>query len=905
MNPLVLSELTPALDITLIDEMPKLELLDEFFAKKAEAKDFVVGKDVETTPLKDYFFRRMRTIQFGDQNKQFVIDLLPLCGNDPETLFNTQGYYGARLNDNLSALALRLSPVTESNQWTKVGVNLGFEYNAFYWLFGRRTFGFYDCAYAERCIWAGAHGLKQYSFYSMAEMMERYFKTEIDKALQESFTLDGILTTDQIGYAALDTRLPLGIKAVQQVIATGATLKQLKDRKSPIVKYVAHLEPQTPNTGEPVIMGDNLQEIIQIENDVIGAFEDMHIHGENLDQPRWMTRVELKMMELNRLYADELDPVFIPLVGDKRTANTDAEIEEATQFWKSYNTISDVEIEIKKSQRKFDKTSADWEILETNRVVLETARKERKEALKKKASDMSKHRTKVRKLAAKSEGNALINYGSDAQLKNVLKTLPGLKSIKTMDDAELEKFEHVPVMVAIRKLHGLLKELGTYGRTWATTWTTKPCKEEGWLHPGDGRLHCVFNQYDAETGRSSSEKPNGQNLPQDKEVRSSFIADPPNESIRISDCCNADTQDWGSLVGVPVDEYGLWCSKCQRGCTTHAETYQIITADMSGAELRIIAELAQDPIWISAFARGEDVHSVGTEILYEEVWAGLALENCEYFKKHTEETVAQNALCVIGDAQKQKCKCPQHAELRNNNKATNFLLAYGGGPNKLAGEIKKTKEEAAALMLLHSKKFPLIWAYLEKSGKDAKLLKKSFDMFGRRRLFPEPTWERAKEKFKHDKKGEKALRLDEKIAENKVAAFVAYSGRKPTDEEKFELTHRNPTSKEIGRMMGAMGGSIERQGKNHSIQGTNATIIKLAMGCGYDVNGEPYLWHTFPKYRAKLIKMVHDELVVNCPTQYAEEVAALIGDAFRRAAVVKMKSVEMTFDFHIAAFWSK
>lgn len=900
----------PALDITLIDEIAKLDLLDEFFAKKAEKKDFVVGKDVETTPLKDYFFRRMRTIQFGDVAKQFVIDLLPLCGNSPEELFEVQGNYGKRLNQNLQTLCTRLAPVTETKDWLKVGVNLGFEYNSFYWLFGRRTFGFYDCAYAERCIWAGAHGLKQYSFFSMAGMMERYFDVEIDKSLQESFNLDGILEPGQIGYAALDTRLPLGIMALQKVIASGVTLRKLREDKSPLVKYLERLEPKERGSGEPVVMGDNLNEIIQIENDAIGGFEDMHIHGEPFDRPRWKARVAKEKAELDVLLEQDLDPVFIPLVGDKRNATTDEKIEEAQQAWKSKTVISDAELALKAEMRSLKKNNPlEWAAFEARRMVLETQRKAEKEALKVTASDMSKLRTKVRKLSSKAIGNALINYSSDAQLMKVLKEMKGLKSLASMDDEALAKFEHVPVMAAVRKLHGLLKGIGTYGNKWATEWVTKPCKEEGWLHPGDGRLHCVFNQYDAETGRSSSEKPNGQNLPQDTEVRSCFIADEPDESIRISNCCDGDTVTQGIAIATQAffegPAEGRWCTKCQMPCQTHAEEYVVITADMSGAELRIIAELAKDPIWIGAFARGEDVHSVGTEILHEDGWVKVALDNCAYYKKHTEETVAQNALRVLGDAQKQKCKCPLHQELRNENKSTNFLLAYGGGPGKLAGEIKKTLEKARELMALHSRKFPLIWAYLDKSGKDAKMKKKSFDMFGRRRLFPEPTWELAKAKFKSDAETEKRSRLKPEDADKRLAAFEAYHGRKPNEDEKYILTHREPTSKEIGKVMAGMSGSIERKGKNHAIQGTNATIIKLAMGCGYDAEGKPYLWHIFPQYRAKLRKMVHDELVVGCPKQHAETVAALIGDAFRRAAATKMKMVVMEFDFHIGQYWEK
>jgi DNA polymerase I-like protein with 3'-5' exonuclease and polymerase domains len=899
-NPL---ELNPPLKVTRITDQSGLELLKDFFARVLNDQGGVIGWDIETTPIKDYFFRRCRTIQFGNQTEQYVIDLLAFAQMDTpphglpasDTLYDAQGHYGRKLTPNLKMMLDVIRPVVCTKDFLKLGVNLGFEYMSFYWLFGMRTFNFFDCALVEKVIWAGAHSMKQYSFFSMEEMMARYFQVQINKELQESFTLDAILSDDQIAYAALDTRFPFSLRQIQTLILRGETLKGLQAKGSSAANLFKHID--------PILTGDNLVEIAKIENDAVGAFQDMHIHGERIDRTRWLARVHKSKEAKASLIIDVLDPIFLPLVGSKYEPITDEQIEAATCKWKEFNKVTAQETQLKGQIRTCKKTQADFvPELEATMEALIESRKATKEHWKKEASELSKRRTKIRKLAAKCEGAALINYGSDAQLLKVLITMKGLKSLKNLDDEALEKYEQFPVMAAIRKYHGLGKEIGTYGDQWATEWKTKPCKAEGWLHPGDGRLHCVFNQYDAETGRSSSEQPNGQNLPQDTEVRSCFIADPPNESIRISDCCDADTHEqvletYGGSSTIRV------CDTCWKTCETHAEEYVIVTADMSGAELRIIAELAQDETWIGAFARKEDVHSVGTELLYEIEWPQETTPLCAYFKLHTPESVAANPKCTLGDPQRQKCKCPGHASRRNDNKSTNFLLAYGGGPGKLAKEIKKTFEQAKELMAIHEQKNPRIWAYLRESGNNAKLLKRSFDMFGRRRLFPEPTWERAKEKAKEDR--EEKLRYDDDVITVNKANFIALHNRKPSEDELWMLSHREPTSKEIGNAFQALHGNIERQGKNHAIQGTNATIAKLAMGSGYSPDGKPYLWHTLPLYRAMLIKFVHDELVVQCPKQYGEIVADLIGDAFKRAAAEKMKRVVMEFDYHIEFYWCK
>jgi DNA polymerase I-like protein with 3'-5' exonuclease and polymerase domains len=897
LKPLVL---TPPLNVTYITDVAGLEKLKDFFTRCK-----ILGWDIETTPLKDFFFRRTRLIQFGNQEEQYVIDLLAFCGGDSELLYKAQGYYGLHIPDCLRPVVDTIAPVLTSKEWLKVGVNLSFEYENIYWQFGIRAFNFFDCAMVERCIWAGAHSLKDYGYYSMEEMMARYFGVQIDKSWQESFNLTDPLVPEQIDYAALDTRTPIAMRKVQILILQGETYYTLQRKNPGAAKFLKDID--------PIVTGDNLVSVAQIENDAIGAFQDMHVHGERIDRPRWMERIARKAEDLAKVIHNELDPIFVPICGKKTEVITDEQIATAEAAWKALNVVTDDELKLKGRIRAAKNDLILKGELEAQRAAIEASRKARKEELKAECMKLSKQRTKIRNLVEKCEGEALINYGSGAQLLKILQGMKGLKKLEDTEDETLEKYsKDFPVMAALRKYRGLSKEIGTYGNQWVTEWTTKPCKEEGWLHPGDGRLHCVFNQYDAETGRSSSEKPNGQNLPQDKEVRSCFIADPPDENIRISTCCETET-----FQNPTVSNECLYCEKCKKACDTVAEEYVIVTADMSGAELRIIAELADDPVWIEAFGRGEDVHSVGTELLYGERWSKLAFNGqglkkkdgteapywCEYYKLHTEETVKKNPKGTIGQPMRQKCECPEHKEMRDGNKSTNFLLAYGGGPTTLAVRIKKTVDEARELMGIHSQKFPKIWAYLENSGSMAKMLKKSFDMFGRRRLFPEPTWERATERAKED--FEEKLRLPEEEAKANIEHFIQAAGRKPEKDEKWTLTHFNPNNKQISKCLKGMHSSIERQGKNHAIQGTNASIAKLAMGAGFDSNGQPFLWHTLPLYKARLIKFVHDELVVQCPKRFGKIVAALIGDAFKRAAAERMKKVVMEFDFNIATYWKK
>lgn len=327
-----------------------------------------------------------------------------------------------------------------------------------------------------------------------------------------------------------------------------------------------------------------------------------------------------------------------------------------------------------------------------------------------------------------------------------------------------------------------------------------------------------------------------------------------------------------------------YCNCCGNKCDL--EEMVLVTADMSGCELRILAELANDPIWIDAFNRGADVHCVCCELMEPKLWPSIAEDTCAYY-----------------NSGQKKCKCAEHNKVRDAMKPTNFGLPYGIGPGSLSAQIKKTLAETKRLMAKHATTFPVIWDYLDEADTNAKERGKAFDMFGRRRIFPDPTWKRAVERAKENR--EEDLRYPEAEQQRNLSNFIQIHGRKPKSDEKWPLLHRQPTDDQVKWEYRGLQSSIGRQGKNHEIQGTNASIAKIAMGAGYCPAGIPYLWHTLSKYNARLVKFVHDELVVECPKHFGQQVAELIGDAFKRAAAERMSKVVMEFEYHIKPYWAK
>jgi DNA polymerase I-like protein with 3'-5' exonuclease and polymerase domains len=864
LRPLDLSSLQPHLNITLIQDAAGLLLLKDYISRKRTNKDFSVGLDTETNMCDNYWFRRVRTIQLGDRDEQFVIDLLGFA-ESKDRLIATQGEYGINCDGVYDSIFEILKPVLCSREFLKVGQNLAFEYTVFWWNFGYRIWNLYSTDMAERVIQAGTIPLKKMAEFSMASIAARHFKLLIDKTEQEGFDLETPLTQKQIEYAAFDVRFPHAMRQAQVNIMTA----------------------------------DQLLATAQIENDAIGTFTDMHLNGQNLDDEKWKLRIqhvtERRVGELKIL-----DEGFLPIVGSKHNQIDVAEIDRRYKHWQEdFELPTQLEQDLAAQKRLEPNKLKKQEI----GAKLDVAKKERAKAkaeARAAYSELSKKRTIWNNKFADCEGEAYINYDSRDQLLEALQQMPGMKAIKDTTDDTLLRFNNRPLIQTLRKFKKGKKDTGTYGLQWTQRWVTKPLSKEGWRHPGDGRLHCEFNQLEAETGRTSSSKPNAQNLPKDDEVRSCFICDPPNPKIRVSVCCDADTY----LV-----DGKYTCSKCKEYCDTKDEEMCIVTCDMSGAELRIIAELANATTWINAFNKGWDVHSVSTEILEPERWPALACKGGEkYFDKEKGKEVilppcAYYALDDKGEMRRQKCKCPEHGELRQKTKSINFLLCYGGGPDALADELGITVDAAKELMRQHEAAFPDVWGYLDRSGKLAQADKQARDMFGRRRSFPTPTQEMAKDWYESE--NEERLRLPEESCAQNIFNFKAAQLREPNKEEIYKLTHRSPDYKEIQWGIRALIGSIGRRGKNHCIQGTNASIIKRAMGCGFDKDGKPYLWHMLPQYRAKAQNMVHDELVIGCPKRFGKLVAELIADAFKRAAAEVMHKVTMEADYHIANRWMK
>ena len=177
----------------------------------------------------------------------------------------------------------------------------------------------------------------------------------------------------------------------------------------------------------------------------------------------------------------------------------------------------------------------------------------------------------------------------------------------------------------------------------------------------DGRIHTTFNQTIAATGRLSSTEPNLQNIP-----------------IRT---------DAGRLI---------------RDAFVVGEGFaELMTADYSQIEMRIMAHLSHDDGLIEAFRTGEDLHSFVASRAF-----GVPIEEVT-------------------------------PELRRRVKAMSYGLAYGLSAYGLAQQLKISTEEAKDQMDQYFARFGGVRDYLHEVVDQARKDGYTSTVLGRRRYLPE------------------------------------------------------------------------------------------------------------------------------------------------------------------------
>ncbi|MEI7561589.1 MAG: DNA polymerase I [Actinomycetes bacterium] len=249
------------------------------------------------------------------------------------------------------------------------------------------------------------------------------------------------------------------------------------------------------------------------------------------------------------------------------------------------------------------------------------------------------------------------NVASPKQLQAVLfdeLKLPKTKKIKTGFTTDAESLQ----WLLMKTRHPILQHLMRIRETSKLQTTI-----DGLLAAisKDGRIHTSFQQTVAATGRLSSTEPNLQNIPvrteEGREIRNCFIAQKP--------------------------------------------FTELLTADYSQIEMRIMAHLSNDQGLIAAFESGEDLHStVGAQVF------GVQPNEVD-------------------------------AEMRRTIKAMSYGLAYGLSAFGLSQQLDIDPTEAGELMNKYFQRFGGIRDYLKSVVVEAREKGYTETILGRRRYLPD------------------------------------------------------------------------------------------------------------------------------------------------------------------------
>ena len=178
--------------------------------------------------------------------------------------------------------------------------------------------------------------------------------------------------------------------------------------------------------------------------------------------------------------------------------------------------------------------------------------------------------------------------------------------------------------------------------------------------PTTDRIHTTFSQVTAATGRLSSINPNLQNIPVrtsvGREIRSAFVP---------------------------------------------ADGHRFVSVDYSQVELRLLAHMSQEPKLISAFERGDDVHTL---------------------------TAAEVAGVEPADVSR---------EQRSAAKAINFGIIYGISSFGLSSQLQISREQAQEYIDRYLGRYPYVSDFIERTIEFAKDNGYVRTLFGRRRPIPE------------------------------------------------------------------------------------------------------------------------------------------------------------------------
>ena len=269
------------------------------------------------------------------------------------------------------------------------------------------------------------------------------------------------------------------------------------------------------------------------------------------------------------------------------------------------------------------------------------------------AEDLAAIEHRVREIA----DNPILNLNSRDQLAELLFDKLGLEAGKKTSTGK--RSTAVGALEPLRDQHEVIGLILDY-REKAKLKNTYLDPLPSLVSEKTGRIHTTFNQAVVATGRLSSTNPNLQNIPvrteMGREIRKAFIAKP------------------GS---------------------------QLLVADYSQIELRILAHISGEEALIESFNKGEDIHS------------------------RTAAQIYNTDLKTVDSS------------MRRVAKIINFGVLYGMSAHRLTNELSIEYSEADAFIKTYFERYPKVQGYIDGTLEHCRKHGYVETLLGRRRIIPD------------------------------------------------------------------------------------------------------------------------------------------------------------------------
>lgn len=711
---------------------------------------------------------------------------------------------------------VKLKSVLEDHTKTKIIHNAMFECVVL--LFhGIRITNIYDTMLMEMVLYCGMVFKEDENneddteaaagFYALTSLTNRYLQHKMDKTEQTNFG-DDILTESKVIYAAADVH-PL---------AMIMNMQKLK-----LHEY-------------------DLEYVAALENGVVTAYAEMTYHGMEIDKDKWRANIDFAMPLIQKAKA-ELDKwlehetfwrkavelgYYDPL--DRITINWNSPVQKKEIVEHFFPFLID-KISKPVLTRLLKQHAKTGDVFSDDRVIpyIEAFRDGNWPIIETAITEIDRDWL-INKEYLVPGGHMTINWGSRAQVLPIFRVVQ--PKLAGLAEDDLGKFHH-PIGRSLENYKDNMKLITTYGEVFLTGNSKKLPSVEP-----DGKVRATVNQV-VSTGRISIRRPNMQNIPAKPELEISVD---------------------GKVIA-PYTRY--------RNAFICSPSWRYVSSDFMSQELVIIAYLSQDPVWMEALRKNQDLHSVCAALIYRKKWTDATEANCMFYKmmwySETEKkwlideeyATANKPAGYIRQQRKDKCKCNGHKTMRTNIKPVDFGLAYGMSKYKLSSDLRITVYAAEELMNDYFRTFPKIGSLLSQLGYFGvrKGYIQTIAPFFRKRWFP--YW---------------------KFVRSNIDAHIR--------DIKYDPTL----------------GAIERASKNMPIQGTAGDMAKLSLLLLYQRIHDP---KDNISDKVHLIMQVHDQNDTVAREDFAEQWKVEMEVIMREAALFIIPNGMLGAETTISTCWTK